>query len=133
MPKTYTRLFWLRLLCFLWSLILILWAAAELVLAYDFTHFGADSLTREIYALNIVILGSCILALLVWTLLRLRSWKRFEQRRQAATQGQQSLLALEQPVPNPSALSLPSTIIHHPSRLLFVRGGSIFLVAVVII
>lgn len=40
----------------------------------------------------------------------LRVWKRIDQRRELVRQGDQSLLAKDQPVPNESALQLPTTI-----------------------
>jgi hypothetical protein len=44
------------------------------------------------------------------TVLQWRYWKRIEVRRLAAVAGNTSLLALEQPIANPTALSLPCTI-----------------------
>lgn len=46
-------------------------------------------------------------------------WKRHEERRQAAAREDQSLLALEQPLPDANALSLPFTIRQRTSRYLF--------------
>lgn len=131
--KTYSQLLRLRISFFLWLLVLVLWIALELFLAYSFITFGTSNLTWEIYASNIVILGGCIVFFCVRTILRTRSWKRFEQRRQAAIQGPQSLLASEQPEPDASALPLPSTITYHPSKAPFLRREGTILLALVIV
>lgn len=63
---------------------------------------------------------------ILWTILAIlyvfvvRTWKRFDQKRQAAAQGDQSLLATEQPVPNAQAVALPLTIRMRSNRRLLV-------------
>ena len=63
---------------------------------------------------------------ILWTILAIlyvfavRTWKRFDHKRQAAAQGDQSLLATEQPVPNAQAISLPLTIRMRSNRRLLV-------------
>lgn len=63
---------------------------------------------------------------IVWTGLAIlyifvvRVWKRFDQKRQAAAQGDASLLADEQPVPDAQAVSLPLTIRMRSNRRLMV-------------
>jgi hypothetical protein len=47
-----------------------------------------------------------------------RIWKRFDLKRQAAAQGDQSMLAIEQPRPDAQALSLPLTIRMRSNRRL---------------
>ena len=67
------------------------------------------------------------------TTLQVRIWKRFEQRRNRAAQGDQSLLAEDQPIPNAVALPLPFTI-QSPvigERLLSL-GGRAMLVGLVV-
>ncbi|MBV9615157.1 MAG: hypothetical protein JO031_06865 [Ktedonobacteraceae bacterium] len=61
------------------------------------------------------ILWTAVALLYVFTV---RSWKRFEQKRQAAAQGDSTLLADEQPVPDAQAVSLPLTIRMRPNRRL---------------
>ncbi len=131
MPKTHARYRRLRMYRVLWFLILFLWIAAEAFIAAAFTIIRADALSWEIYAMTFVVLGGTVIAFLVWTLLRLRSWKRFEESRKAAAQGQLSLMAADQPIPDPSALPLPSTIIHRPDHFPFLRCGIIVLITCV--
>ena len=59
-------------------------------------------------------------------------WKRMEERRQAAANGEQNLLAAQQPVPNAQALSLPITIRQRPNwfTLLILPAILIVLVAI---
>jgi hypothetical protein len=63
---------------------------------------------------------------IIWTALAIlyvfvvRTWKRFDQKRQAAAQGDQSLLATEQPVPDAQAVSLPLTIRMRSNRRLLI-------------
>jgi hypothetical protein len=130
MLKTHARYQRLRVYRLIWLLVLLLWIAAEAFIAFAFfTIIRADALSWEIYATTIVVLGGCVIGFFVWTLLRLRSWKRFEESRKAAAQGQLSLMAADQPIPDPSALPLPSTIIHQPGRFPFLRCGIIVAVA----
>lgn len=129
MLKTHARYRRLRAYRVLWFIMLFLWIAAEVFIAAAFTIIRADALSWEIYAMTIVGLGGPVIAFLVWTLLRLRAWKRFEESRKAAAQGQLSLMAADQPIPDPSALPLPSTIIHRPDRFPFLRCIIIFAVA----
>ena len=49
-----------------------------------------------------------------------RMWKRFDRKRQAAAQGDHSLLATEQPVPDAQAVSLPLTIRMRSNRRLLI-------------
>jgi hypothetical protein len=61
---------------------------------------------------------------IIWTGLAIlyvfsvRTWKRFDIRRQAAAQGDTSLLATEQPMPDAQAVSLPLTIRMRSNRRL---------------
>src|SRR5450631_3090013 len=63
---------------------------------------------------------------ILWTVLAVayvfvvRMWKRLDQKRQAAAQGDQSLLATEQPVPDAQAVSLPLTIRMRSNRRLLI-------------
>lgn len=54
--------------------------------------------------------GAMIVIVLLFFPLLFRVWKRVDQRRELARQGDRSLLAIEQPVPNDTALQLPTTI-----------------------
>jgi hypothetical protein len=67
------------------------------------------------------------------TTLQGRLWKRFEQRRNRAAAGDQSLLAEEQPIPNAAALPLPFTI-QSPvtSERILSLGGRVMLVVLVV-
>jgi uncharacterized membrane protein len=67
------------------------------------------------------------------TTLQGRVWKRFEQRRNRAAQGDQSLLAEDQPIPNAAALPLPFTI-QSPvtSERMLSLGGRAMLVGLVV-
>ncbi|MBA2395323.1 MAG: hypothetical protein H0V70_21550 [Ktedonobacteraceae bacterium] len=75
---------------------------------------------------------------IIWTVLAIlyvfvvRTWKRFDQKRQAAAQGDQSLLATEQPVPNAQAVSLPLTIrMRSNRRLLAIMTITLFVSLVI--
>ena len=70
---------------------------------------------------------------LIMVLIQIRFHKRLEQRRQRAAKGDQSLLAVEQPVPNTMALPLSSTIGQRPKwgALLLLPGILLPLMAVV--
>ena len=59
----------------------------------------------NIWGLPILWTGLAILYVFV-----VRMWKRFDRKRQAAAQGDASLLANEQPLPDAQALSLPLTV-----------------------
>src|SRR5438309_7305867 len=58
---------------------------------------------------NVIFIVAVILFILILCLLpvMLRVWKRVDARRELARQGDQSLLAREQPVANPYALQVP--------------------------
>jgi uncharacterized membrane protein len=69
-----------------------------------------------------------------WTVLAVayvfvvRMWRRFDQKRQAAAQGDQSLLATEQPVPDAQAVSLPLTIrMRSNRRVLIIMTITLFI------
>lgn len=75
---------------------------------------------------------------IIWTALAIlyvfvvHTWKRFDQKRQAAAQGDQSLLAVEQPVPNAQAVSLPLTIrMRSNRRLLLILTITLFVSLVI--
>ena len=70
---------------------------------------------------------------LIMVLIQIRFYKRLEQRRQRAAKGDQSLLAVEQPAPNTTALPLSSTIGQRPKwgTLLLLPGILLPLMAVV--
>ena len=67
------------------------------------------------------------------TTLQGRLWKRFEQRRNRAAQGDLSLLAEDQPIPNAAALPLPFTI-QSPvtGERILTLGGRAMLVGLVV-
>lgn len=79
-----------------------------------FQHFNArpghSSSFLPFGNILLVLAGAMIVIVLVLLPLLFRIWKRVDQRRALARQGDQSLLATQQPVPNESALQLPTTI-----------------------
>jgi hypothetical protein len=71
---------------------------------------------------------------IIWTAVAIlyvfvvRIWKRFDKKRQAAAQGDQSLLADEQPAPDAQAVSLPLTIrMRSNKRLMVTVTATLFL------
>lgn len=70
--------------------------------------------------------------LCVTTFLQWRYWKRIEKLRFAAAAGDRSLLAVEQPRPNPEALSLPCTIKIRPgTRGILLSIGAMLVITLV--
>ena len=67
------------------------------------------SYSFSIIAYLFLVLAGGIITLVI-TILQGRYWQRIEQRRFAAVQGEQTLLAAEQPTPNAASLQLPITI-----------------------
>ena len=67
------------------------------------------SYSFSLIAYPFLILAGGIITLVI-TILQGRYWQRIEQRRFAAVQGEQTLLAAEQPTPNAASLQLPITI-----------------------
>jgi hypothetical protein len=69
---------------------------------------------------------------MVWIGFLLFRLRRVDQRRTRALQGDQSLLAAEQPVPDENALSLPTTLQLRPRRRYFLAPSGIIFVGAVI-
>jgi hypothetical protein len=93
------------------------------------THLsGGPVVVQPLMIVAYALIGISMPFSIINTLRIERFWKRLEQRRQAAAQGEQSLLAAEQPVPNASALQLPLTIEQRPNWF-----GLLFMPAIMII
>lgn len=71
-------------------------------------------------------------AIAILYIFSVRTWKRFDQKRQAAAQGDRSLRADEQPVPDAQAVSLPLTIRMRSNRRLLIAIPGVMFVSLVI-
>jgi hypothetical protein len=96
------------------------------------TIYTTDKSTRhDIFTLSIIELLSFVLIIVVMFLV-LSLLRRIDRRRARAMQGDQALLAVEQPVPNEMALATPTTIQLKPAGgyLLFVIGMMVIMLIV---
>ena len=93
--------------------ILGLCAFIPLILILLFQPFGRPGHSRTpsafgITALVLIMVGFIMLLIIIPLILS--AWKRVDRRRELARQGDQSLLATEQPMPNEMALPVPAII-----------------------
>jgi hypothetical protein len=99
----------LRTTCFLW-LFVVVYMLALLIVTYliDAIFDSGQHFSRSLsfyMPLLVVYIFNLAINILQW-----RYWKRIEQRRFAAVQGDRTLLAAEQPMPNATSMALPMTI-----------------------
>lgn len=98
-----------RTLCFLWLFVVVCMLALFIVsymidVIFDGGHHFSGIPTFYMPLLVVYILNLAI------NILQWRYWKRIEQRRFAAVQGDRTFLAVEQPMPNATSMVLPMTI-----------------------
>lgn len=114
----------------------IIMVVGVLLIAASFlvTHLSGGSIViQPLMIVTYVLLGISMPFSIINTLKMERFWKRLEQRRQAAAQGEQSLLAAEQPVPNANALQLPLTIGQRPNWFSVLFLPAIMIITMLII
>lgn len=124
----------LRTACLLLSFILACLLALLLVLFLIDTIFGSGqhfSKSPILFSFMLVLMANAFN--LANNIAQERYWKRIEQRRFAAVQGDRTLLAAEQPMPSASSLPLPiTTTLHYSKEFWLIRTGALVLMALLL-
>ena len=96
--------------------------------------FDRSAISLPYFAFLFILLGFSSVTSIFTTTLQVRFWKRLEQRRQAAARGDQSLLAVGQPMADANALPLPTTIVQRPNwAVLLAIPGIIMILTIVFV
>ena len=112
----------------IWSILHLLLLPVGIILIVIGGTSGSSSFGRDF-------LWTGLLSVLVFAVIFFQEWflRRIQQRRQEAAFGDQMLLAAEQPVPDATALSLPTTIKQGMSKRFVLFGVVEMLVVVVLV
>ena len=116
----------LRMLLFFWLFIVVAFLALSVVsILIDFIFESGKHLSASpFFSLPIPLLTIYTISL-VLNFFQWRYWKGIEQRRYAAVYGERTLLAAEQPSPNPASMPLPVTIkLHYHKEFLLLMTGA---------
>lgn len=100
------------------------------IIMFIVSSFGDSRLFLSTFFAFLTVVSSTLS--IIMYMKQIQFWKRLEQRRQAAAKADHSLLAAEQPVPDATALRLPTTIGKRPKwATLLILPGIVLLIMLI--